>query len=144
MQQLTLFDVPTLPEVTPVQETPSEAISTPETVQDVPHSDYVDVYASTRGIHPTYRTITMDGNTLLFAQHNGYNYFVDKFADRPQAEAIRDRLNEDAEVIRKRRGKRVKRLAPLTEEGWNALPERPHVWYEGKLREMRWDEQVRG
>ncbi len=108
---------------------------------DAPH---IDAYASSRGIRPMYRTITVGaGNTLLFAQHNDHHYFVDTFVDRAQAEGMRDRLNEDAETMVKRKRMRVKRLAPLTREEWDVLEERPKVWSDGKMREMLWSEQWR-
>jgi hypothetical protein len=44
---------------------------------------------------------------------------------------------------KKKRIRNKKVLAPLTEEEWNALPERPKLYIDGKLVEMTFDQQHR-
>jgi hypothetical protein len=46
--------------------------------------------------------------------------------------------------IKRKRLKRIHRERALTEEEWEALPGRPHLWLSGKLVEMTWEQQAGG
>jgi len=43
---------------------------------------------------------------------------------------------------KKKRLRKIERLPALTKEEWEALPSRPHLYYDGKMVEMTWDQQV--
>lgn len=44
---------------------------------------------------------------------------------------------------KKKKLRKIKVLPRLTKEEWEALPGRPHLWLDGKLVEMTWDQQHR-